>query len=136
MTIGRVVSIKKLYAYITGKSVKQRICICIVATAMITLLVFTVKANFFDRPVDNPQTEISESIETSEGENSGNVPAKNEPPVASGRRHRVGDFVATAASSVLPPQFHISLIDVGVLLVVVTAYCIHKFREKRKQGRL
>lgn len=113
MTIGRVVSIKKLYAYITGKSVKQRICICIVATAMITLLVFTVKANFFDRPVDNPQTEISESIETSEGENSENVPANSE-----------------------PPQFHISLIDVGVLLVVVTAYCIHKFREKRKQGRL
>lgn len=113
MTIGRVVSIKKLYAYITGKSVKQRICICIVATAMITLLVFTVKANFFDRPLDNPQTEISESIETSEGENSENVPANSE-----------------------PPQFHISLIDVGVLLVVVTAYCIHKFREKRKQGRL
>ena len=113
MTIGRVVAIKKLYAYITGKSVKQRICICIVATAMITLLVFTIKANFFDRPVDNPQTEISESIETSEGENSENVPAKNE-----------------------PTQFHISLIDVGVLLVVVTAYCIHKFREKRKLGRL
>ena len=113
MTIGRVVAIKKLYAYITGKSVKQRICICIVATAMITLLVFTVKANFFDRPVDNSQTEISESIETSEGENSENVPANSE-----------------------PPQFHISLIDVGVLLVVVTAYCIHKFREKRKQGRL
>lgn len=113
MTIGRVVAIKKLYSYITGKSVKQRICICIVATAMITLLVFTVKANFFDRPVDNPQTEISESIETSEGENSENVPANSE-----------------------PPQFHISLIDVGVLLVVVTACCIHKFREKRKQGRL
>ena len=113
MTIGRVVAIKKLYAYITGKSVKQRICICIVATAMITLLVFTIKANFFDRPVDNPQTEISESIETSESENSENVPANNE-----------------------PPQFHISLIDVGVLLVVVTAYCIHKFREKRKQRRL
>lgn len=112
LTIGRVVAIKKLYAYITGKSVKQRICICIVATAMITLLVFTIKANFFDRPVDNPQTEISESIETSEGENSENVPAKNE------------------------PQFYISLIDVGVLLVVVTAYCIHKFREKRKQRRL
>ena len=108
-----MVAIKKLYAYITGKSVKQRICICIVATAMITLLVFTIKANFFDRPVDNPQTEISESIETSEGENSENVPATNE-----------------------PPQFHISLFDVGVLLVVVTAYCIHKFREKRKQGRL
>ena len=112
MTIGRVVTIKKLYAYITGKSVKQRICICIVLTAMITLLVFTVKANFIDKPVDNsPQTEISESIETSEGGD--NAPARNE----------------------LPP-FHISLIDVGVLLAVVAAYCVHKIREKRKQGRL
>ena len=80
---------------------------------MITLLVFTVKANFFDRPVDNPQTEISESIETSEGENSENVPANSE-----------------------PPQFHISLIDVGVLLVVVTAYCIHTLRRTNSSGAL
>lgn len=80
---------------------------------MITLLVFTIKANFFDRPVDNPQTEISESIETSEGEIADNVPIENE-----------------------LPQFRISLIDVGVLLAVVIAYGIHKFREKRKQRRL
>lgn len=113
MTIGRVVIIKKLYAYITGKSIKQRICICIVATAMITLLVFTIKANFFDRPVDNPQTEISESIETSEGESTESVSAENG-----------------------LPQLRISMIDVGVLLAVVTAYGIHKFREKRKQRRL
>lgn len=113
MTIGRVVIIKKLYAYITGKSVKQRICVCIVAAAVITLLAFTIKANFIDKHLGNfPQTEITENIGTSEGENSENVPAKNE------------------------PQFHISLIDVGVLLAVVTAYGIHKFREKRKQRRL
>ncbi len=80
---------------------------------MITLLVFTIKANFFDRPVDNPQTEISESIETSKGEIADNVPIENE-----------------------LPQFRISLIDVGVLLAVVIAYGIHKFREKRKQRRL
>ena len=108
-----MVIIKKLYAYITGKSIKQRICICIVATAMITLLVFTIKANFFDRPVDNPQTEISESIETSEGESTESVSAENG-----------------------LPQLRISMIDVGVLLAVVTAYGIHKFREKRKQRRL
>ena len=115
MTIGRVVIIKKLYAYITGKSIKQRICICIVATAMITLLFFTVKANFFDKPVTDitPQTEISESIETSESESGEAITAEKELPV-----------------------FRISLIDVGVLLIVVTVYCIHKIREKKKQGRL
>ena len=80
---------------------------------MITLLVFTIKANFFDRPVDNPQTEISESIETSEGESTESVSAENG-----------------------LPQLRISMIDVGVLLAVVTAYGIHKFREKRKQRRL
>lgn len=114
MTIGRVVIIKKLYAYITGKSVKQRICICIVAAAVITLLAFTIKANFIDKPLDNfPQAEITENIGTSEGESTESVSAENE-----------------------LPQLRISLIDVGVLLAVVTAYGIHKFREKRKQRRL
>lgn len=81
---------------------------------MITLLVFTIKANFFDKPMDNsPQTEISEIVETSEGETADNVPAENG-----------------------LPQFRISLIDVGILLAVVTAYGIQKFREKRKQRRL
>lgn len=114
MTIGRVVTIKKLYAYITKKSIKQRICICIVAAAVITLLAFTIKANFIDKPLGNfPQTEITENIGTSEGESTESVSAENE-----------------------LPQLRISLIDVGVLLAVVTAYGIHKFREKRKQRRL
>ena len=34
------------------------------------------------------------------------------------------------------PQFNISFIDIGILLAVVAAYCIHKIREKRKQRRL
>lgn len=90
MTIGRVVAIKKLYAYITEKSVKQRICIGIVAAVMLSLIFFTIKANFFD---------------------------------------------ITVADSGLP-QFRISLVDIGVLLAVIAAYCIHKIREKKKQGRL
>lgn len=90
MTIGRVETIKKLYAYITGKSVKQRICIGIVAAVMLSLIFFTIKANFFD---------------------------------------------ITVADSGLP-QFRISLVDIGVLLAVIAAYCIHKIREKKKQGRL
>ena len=34
------------------------------------------------------------------------------------------------------PQFHIRLIDVGLLLAVIAAFSIHKIREKRKQRRL
>jgi len=99
--------IKKLYAYITGKSVKQRICICIVLTAMLTLLIFTVKANFFD--TNTPNTSISESADN-------------------GGESETEDYK--------PPVFHISLIDSGVLLAVIAAYSVHKIREKRKQGRL
>ncbi|MCM1277140.1 MAG: hypothetical protein NC299_18225 [Lachnospiraceae bacterium] len=58
--------IKKLKAYWGGKSVKQRVYICIALTALLTLLFFTVKANFFDKP-NVPQT-ASESAETEEYE--------------------------------------------------------------------
>lgn len=113
MIIGRVVAIKaifkKLYDYITGKSVKQRICICIVLTVMLTLLFFTVKANFFDEP-NVPQTSVSESAENEMSDNT--------------------------SENYEPPPFHVSLIDVGVLLAVIAAYSVHKIREKKRQGRL
>lgn len=106
--MGGIVIFKKLYAYITGKSIKQRICICIVLTAMLTLFAFTVKANLFDEP-NAPQTSVSESAESgTESETEGYE----------------------------PPSFHISLIDSGVLLIVIAAYSVHKIREKRKQRRL
>lgn len=34
------------------------------------------------------------------------------------------------------PQFHISLVDIGLLLAAVAAFSIHKIREKRKQRRM
>ncbi len=92
--------IKKIKAYWNGKSVKQRVYICIALTALFTLLFFTVKANFIDKPNAPP---ASESAEAEEYE---------------------------------PPEFHISLIDLGVLLGVIGAYSVHKIREKKKQGRL
>ena len=73
---------------------------------MITLFFFTVKENFFGR--GTPQTSVSESAENIEGD----------------------------MTEYEPPSFHISLIDMGVLLAVITAYSVHKIREKRKQGRL
>lgn len=107
--MGGITIFKKIYAYITGKSVRQRVCICIVLTVMLTFLFFTVKANFFDKP-DTPQasaSEYSESDDTTSEE--------------------------TTADDYEPPAFHVSLIDIGVLLAVIAAYSIHKLREKRKR---
>lgn len=92
--------IKKLKAYWNGKSVKQRIYICIALTALLTLLFFTVKVNFIDKPTPPSDTETAEAAEYQ------------------------------------PPEFHISLIDAGILLGVIGAYSVHKIREKKKQGRL
>ena len=95
MIIGRVVSIKKLYNSFMGKSVKQRIFICIIAVVLLTFLFFIIKANFFDIPL-----EPSEGSEPSDR-----------------------------------PQFHISLVDIGLLAAVIGAYVIHRIREKRKRRR-
>lgn len=114
--MGGIIIFKKLYSYITGKSVRQRICICIVLTVMLTLLVFTVKANFFDN-LEPPQTSVSEYAEHTDNAAEGGTEGG-------------------AAENYEPPKFHISLIDAGVLLSVIAAYSIHKIREKRKQGRM
>lgn len=80
-----------------GKSVKQRIFICIIAIVLLTFLFFIIKkANVFDMPPDTAE---------------GAEPADR-------------------------PQFHISLVDIGLLTAVTGAYVIHKIREKRKQRRL
>lgn len=90
-----MISIRKLYNSFMNKSIKQRIIICIVITAMFTLLFFAIKANFFDVPLEAEEAEQADR-----------------------------------------PQFHISLIDMGLLAVVIIAYIIHKIREKRKQKRM
>lgn len=51
---------KKLLDYFKSKSVKQRIAICVVLAAMLTLLFFIIKANFFDIPAENPSAEQSD----------------------------------------------------------------------------
>lgn len=95
MITGRVVSIKKLYNSFMGKSVKQRIFICIIAVVLLTFLFFIIKANIFDMPPDTAE---------------GAEPADR-------------------------PQFHISLVDIGLLIAVIGAYVIHRIREKQKRGR-
>ena len=91
---------------------KQRICICIVVPLMLTLLFFTVKENFF--PQSSSQTSVSESGENNSDEETTDAPLTENKPLA----------------------FHISLMDSGILIAVITAYIVHKFREKRKQRRL
>lgn len=104
--------IKKILENFMKKSVKQRICLCIVLTAVLTILAFSIKAYFFDEQSDSTsQTEISQAADNNaEKDNS-------------------------AASANNSPQFHISWIDVGVLLAAILAYSIHKIHEKRKQQR-
>ena len=101
MIIGRVVSIKKLYNSFMGKSVKQRIFICIIAVVMLTFLFFIIKTNIFKANIFDMPPDTAEGAE----------PADR-------------------------PQFHISLVDIGLLTAVTGAYVIHKIREKRKQRRL
>ena len=85
---------KRLIKYFKGKSVKQRITIGIILAAALMLVIFTIKANFFDVPPETAEAQESE------------------------------------------PQFHINLVDIGILLATLVIYSIHKIREKRKQGRL
>lgn len=114
--MGGIIIFKRFYAYFTGKSVKQRICICIVLSVMLTFLFFIVKANFFDKP-EPSQMSVSEydddTDNAAESETEDGTPENYE-----------------------PPKFHISLIDVGVLLGVIAAHSIHKIREKKKQRRM
>lgn len=114
--MGGIIIFKKIHTYITGKSVRQRICICIVMAVMLTFLFFTVKANFFDNP-EPPQTSVSEYAEHTDN------------AAESGTEDSI-------AENYEPPKFHISLIDVGVLLAVIAAYSIHKIREKKRQRRM
>ncbi len=102
--------IRKIKAYWNGKSVKHRVYICIALTAMLTLIIFTVKGNFFDKS-NSPPVSVSESAEVAEN----------------------GEETADESKS---PQFHVSLIDAGILLAVIGAYSVHKIREKKRQGRL
>ena len=102
--------IKKLKSYWNGKSVKQRIYICIALTALLTLVFFTVKVNFFDKS-NAPPVSVSESSEVTESN---------------------GETTDESES----PSFHVSLVDAGILLAVISVYSVHKIREKKKQGRL
>ena len=45
------------------------------------------------------------------------------------------EATAEVTQTTEPPSFHISLIDVGILVAVITAYTIHKLRERKRERR-
>ena len=100
---------KWLKNYWAGKSVRQRIYLCIVMVLLLIFIFFVVKGNTFDKLTSTPpQTSVSQSSDS--GEDS------DEP--------------------VEEIHFHISWIDIGILGAVFVAYGIHKYREKKKEKRL
>lgn len=104
----------KLYNYFSSKSIGQRIRLIIAFVALLTFCFFIIKGNIFDKKTDTPnqatsQTEIIE-VTTSEA-------------------------TAEVTQTTEPPSFHISLIDVGILIAVITAYTIHKLRERKRERR-
>lgn len=100
---------KWLKNYWAGKSVRQRIYLCIVMVLLLTFLFFVVKGNTFDKLVPtSQQTSVSQSADNGED----------------------------SAETVEEIHFHISWIDIGVLGAVFAAYGIHKYRQKKKEKRL
>lgn len=104
---------KRLYEIWCSKSIIQRIYTVIFLFLLLLFLFFIIKGNFFDNNVADTQSNIVSSVEAE----SEDTTESNEP--------------YTPAKI----EFHISLWDVGILLVVVIAYLIHKYKERTKGKR-
>lgn len=105
---------KRIREYLAGKTPKQRVLIFIGAALLIVFIFFVIKGNLFDKHVsNNPPQSVSQSEGSiSEDTNS----EQNE-----------------TAEEV---KFHINWIDIGVLVVLFTAYGIHKYRKAKREKRL
>lgn len=108
---------KRFYDYFTAKSVKQRIGAIIAFILLLIFAVFLIKGNFFDK---------RHKTYESDRQTSASDISQNEESTA--------DNSNTEKSSDV--KFNISFIDMGILMVVITFFAVHKFREKRKHGRL
>lgn len=104
----------KLYNYFISKSIGQRIRLIIAFVALLTFCFFIIKGNFFDKKTDTPNQDTSQTeiIEATTSESTAEVTQTAE-----------------------PLSFHISIIDVGILVAVVAAYTIHKLRERKRERR-
>jgi len=104
----------KPYNYFSRKSIGQRIRLIIALVALLTFCFFIIKGNFFDNTADttNQAASQAEIIEVTTSEATSEVTQTTE-----------------------PPSFHVSIIDVGLLVAVVTAYAVHKMRERKRERR-
>ena len=110
---------KWLYEMWCSKSIIQRIYIIIFLFLLLLFLFFMIKGNFFDNAnVTDTQSNVTSTAEAESDEAAGEiVPGTN----------------ADKPNSQI--SFHISLWDVGILLAVVIAYLIHKYKERNKEKR-
>ena len=110
---------KRLYETWCSKSIIQRIYIIIFLFLLLIFLFFIVKGNFFDNAnVTDTQSNITSTAEAESNETDEEIiPGIN------------------TNNSESQISFHISLWDVGILLAVVIAYLIHKYKERKKDKR-
>lgn len=107
---------KRFYIYFTAKSVKQRIGVIIAFALLMNFVVFFIKGNFFDnrsRTYENSQTSVSDTSQSEENAD--------------------GNSEVSQGNDI---KFHISVIDMVILLVVIAFFVIHKIREKQKHRRM
>lgn len=102
----------KLREYWSKKSLKQRIYLCIGATLVLVFMFFFIKGNFFDKRISDTSTTTSETTQSSASADDKADEADN---------FELSDF---------------PWIDVGILVALLAAYGIHKYREKKRERRL
>lgn len=95
------------------KTIQQKIRFCIMLLLLLTFLFFLIKGNFFDVR-ELPTSETSQSSYSGES----NEDSREQSTQSSNKVH-----------------FHINWIDIGVLTLLCTAYCVHKYREKKREKR-
>lgn len=116
----------RFYNYITEKPVKQRIYIVIAIVFLLFFAFFLIKGNFFDnRLPDNSENTHTEMSQSESGES-----------VTSDTSNESVTGDTSQSTNEGGPKFHISLIDMVVLLAIIAIFVVKKIREKRKHRRL
>ncbi len=103
---------KRFYEYFSRKSGKQRVFFIIGFILIAVFVFFFIKGNFFDNKSSEQNSEMSIS-DTSQSEESSNSQIQYE-----------------------DAEFHISLLDLLILLAIIIIFVIHKIREKIRHRRM
>lgn len=109
--------IKAVQNYLAAKSIKQRIYLVIIFSLLIVFVVFFIKGNLFDDKVKAEINSVSQISDSSENNSENNSEMSEQ-------------------KELNEPQFKISFIDLGILLIVIVLFVIHKIRDKLKHRGL